>query len=314
MTDHPLRSATRRCLGRPLPHQQADTPRPPPVAGACKQRLPLVPRSCDSGTSCGISPGFPGLSLSAGQVGHVLLTRSPLGCGGKPPLLVRLACIKHAASVRPEPGSNSPLRISLISSDKRARAFRPRATFGIYVVYPCRPRGRYRRDAVPAERAHSNTRNPCFQSSFPAFRDEPGEVRSAPRRPEASRARPAKLPASSRRVNTRRFRIVAGWMTGLEPATSGSTIRRSNQLSYTHHGACWSDVSRTGSAQEIPRAAGKVYEGKARVKGARRVAPEVRGVRALAGGPSRVPAHGTPVIRNRPHHLSSDVETKGCAR
>ncbi len=26
-----------------------------------------------------------------------------------------------------------------------------------------------------------------------------------------------------------------GWMTGFEPATSGSTIRRSNQLSYTHH-------------------------------------------------------------------------------
>ena len=25
-------------------------------------------------------------------------------------------------------------------------------------------------------------------------------------------------------------------MTGFEPATSGSTIRRSNQLSYTHHG------------------------------------------------------------------------------
>ena len=29
-----------------------------------------------------------------------------------------------------------------------------------------------------------------------------------------------------------------GWMTGFEPATSGSTIRRSNQLSYTHHQTC----------------------------------------------------------------------------
>jgi hypothetical protein len=40
----------------------------------------------------------------------VLLTRSPLGllqcCHWLD--LVRLACIKHAASVRPEPGSNSP--------------------------------------------------------------------------------------------------------------------------------------------------------------------------------------------------------------
>ena len=26
-----------------------------------------------------------------------------------------------------------------------------------------------------------------------------------------------------------------GWVRGFEPPTSGSTIRRSNQLSYTHH-------------------------------------------------------------------------------
>ena len=36
-----------------------------------------------------------------------------------------------------------------------------------------------------------------------------------------------------------------GWMTGFEPATSGSTIRRSNQLSYTHRGpASLEDVAR----------------------------------------------------------------------
>lgn len=29
----------------------------------------------------------------------------------------------------------------------------------------------------------------------------------------------------------------AGWLTGFEPATSGTTIRRSNQLSYSHHRA-----------------------------------------------------------------------------
>src|SRR6185437_3589392 len=38
---------------------------------------------------------------------HVLLTRSPLEYPRKG-LSVRLACVKHAASVRPEPGSNSP--------------------------------------------------------------------------------------------------------------------------------------------------------------------------------------------------------------
>ena len=61
---------------------------------------------------CSISPSFPGLSRTLGQVPHVLLTRSPLGLPwGCPQLdLARLACVRHAASVRPEPGSNSPSR------------------------------------------------------------------------------------------------------------------------------------------------------------------------------------------------------------
>ena len=61
----------------------------------------------------GISSGFPLLSQSSGQVGHVLLTRSPLGLLPEGMNLVRLACVKHAASVRPEPGSNSPSRLTI---------------------------------------------------------------------------------------------------------------------------------------------------------------------------------------------------------
>ena len=57
----------------------------------------------------GISLGFPGLSQSQGQVTHVLLTRSPLEYPRRG-LSARLACVRHAASVRPEPGSNSPSR------------------------------------------------------------------------------------------------------------------------------------------------------------------------------------------------------------
>ena len=56
-----------------------------------------------------ISTGFPELSQSLRQVAHVLHTRSPL-IQEQAPFIVRLACVKHAASVRPEPGSNSPLK------------------------------------------------------------------------------------------------------------------------------------------------------------------------------------------------------------
>ncbi|WP_232725366.1 hypothetical protein, partial [Bacillus sp. FJAT-44742] len=63
----------------------------------------------------GISPGFPGLSQSVRQVAHVLLTRPPLIPQALPrraqlASCARLACIRHAASVRPEPGSNSPIK------------------------------------------------------------------------------------------------------------------------------------------------------------------------------------------------------------
>ena len=57
-----------------------------------------------------ISNRFQLLSQRLGQVTHVLLTRSPLVHPKKRGLTVRLACVKHAASVRPEPGSNSPLK------------------------------------------------------------------------------------------------------------------------------------------------------------------------------------------------------------
>ena len=41
---------------------------------------------------------------------HALLTRSPLYSGSYPPFRARLACVRHAASVDSEPGSNSPVK------------------------------------------------------------------------------------------------------------------------------------------------------------------------------------------------------------
>ena len=82
---------TNKLIGRgPIPHRKSFPP----------QDMHLVVLS-------GIRPSFPSLSRSAGQITHVLLTRSPLEYPRKG-LSVRLACVKHAASVRPEPGSNSP--------------------------------------------------------------------------------------------------------------------------------------------------------------------------------------------------------------
>src|SRR6185437_1886087 len=61
----------------------------------------------------GINPRFRGLSQRLGQVTHVLLTRSPLHTPPEENAVARLACVKHAASVRPEPGSNSPTKTYL---------------------------------------------------------------------------------------------------------------------------------------------------------------------------------------------------------
>ena len=55
---------------------------------------------------CGISTAFAALSPCEGKVAHALLTRPPLE-DTRRRLPARLACVRHAASVRPEPGSNS---------------------------------------------------------------------------------------------------------------------------------------------------------------------------------------------------------------
>ena len=65
---------------------------------------------------CGISSRFQLLSPCTGQVTHALLTRPPLSQYHLPPegfrryVFVRLACVRHAASVHPEPGSNSQIK------------------------------------------------------------------------------------------------------------------------------------------------------------------------------------------------------------
>jgi hypothetical protein len=93
VADHPLRPATDRSLGRPLPHQQANRTRAPRKAAF--RPLPLGAHAVLATVSSGYSP---------------LLDRFPRvthPCATDPEGSVRLACVKHAASVRSEPGSNS---------------------------------------------------------------------------------------------------------------------------------------------------------------------------------------------------------------
>ena len=78
---------------------------------------PFTSKGCPPVVLCGISIGFPMLSPCLGQIAHALLTRPPLEhnlpsrrTSNRVP--ARLACVKHAASVRPEPGSNSDVQSS----------------------------------------------------------------------------------------------------------------------------------------------------------------------------------------------------------
>ncbi len=96
-----------RRLGEPLPHQPANAPQVHPCAEPCSS---FNTESMPSLSLSGISFRFRKFSRSHGQVPYVLLTRSPLESRRT---LVRLACIRHAASVHPEPGSNSPFDSTL---------------------------------------------------------------------------------------------------------------------------------------------------------------------------------------------------------
>ena len=106
MAVHPLRPATDRRHGGPLPRHLANQTR-----DHLSAHKALVIQGCPQITLCGISSRFQLLSPTERQVSHALLTRSPLK-QNRNLASVRLACVRHAASVRPEPGSNSQKVVS----------------------------------------------------------------------------------------------------------------------------------------------------------------------------------------------------------
>ena len=108
MADHPLKPAIDRRLGRPLPHQLTNLTRAHPIASACKQRHLFVRRPYS--VLIRISPGYPQLLGRFPRVTHPSATRQQ-----RSKLLsvtVRLACVRHTASVQSEPGSNSSINFA----------------------------------------------------------------------------------------------------------------------------------------------------------------------------------------------------------
>ena len=108
MAGHPLRPATHRSLGRPLPYQLANETRAHLGVVACKQRPPLPHevKHEDYPVLAAVSHCYPD------HQGRSPTRYSPVrrSTQDRSPFLARLACVKHASSVQSEPGSNSPVK------------------------------------------------------------------------------------------------------------------------------------------------------------------------------------------------------------
>ena len=92
LADHPLRPATDRRLGEPLPRQLANRTQAPPKA-------PFgFGRRSDSPTTCGISHPFGQLFPTSGQVTYALLSRPPLTIRASPdrPFDLHVSCTPPA--------------------------------------------------------------------------------------------------------------------------------------------------------------------------------------------------------------------------
>ena len=101
MAVQPLSPATDRRLGGPLPRQLSNQTR----AHLCAASLWYTRHvtRIHYAVLAAVSGCYP---CTQRQITHALLTRPPL-IRGRSPFTVRLECVMHAASVNPEPGSNS---------------------------------------------------------------------------------------------------------------------------------------------------------------------------------------------------------------
>ncbi len=163
MAGRPLRPATDRSLGGPLPRQLANRTQAALEAHRC-----FGPQAV-----CGISPSFPGLFPTSG---HIPTRSSPVRHWRVAPP-VRLACVRHAASVRSEPGSNSHVHQAQPGQKTRRRRCRSRApltTLDAWCALKLAPR------TPSLSRRRQKTRSKaltCFQETDAVVKDR------APSRP-----------------------------------------------------------------------------------------------------------------------------------
>ena len=102
----PLRTPTHRRYGGPLPRRLPNAPHAHPCPD-----IPFLPKGCPSGIYAGLARLSAGCPPDRGRL-HTCYSpvrRSPAEKASFLPAAPRLACVKPAASVHPEPGSNSPL-------------------------------------------------------------------------------------------------------------------------------------------------------------------------------------------------------------
>ena len=92
---HALTPATHRCLGEPLPHQQANRMQAPPQTESHLWSEDIIRYYLQ----------FPAAIPDRGVGTYTLLSLSPLSIY-RSKLLARLACLIHAANVHSEPESN----------------------------------------------------------------------------------------------------------------------------------------------------------------------------------------------------------------
>ncbi|SPD44546.1 protein of unknown function [Cupriavidus taiwanensis] len=103
MADRPLRPATDRRLGGPLPHQLANQTSAAPVArGLAVPAFTLRSYA----VLANLSTSYPPRQGTFRCITHPFATRRQAEARAA----VRLACVRHAASVQSEPGSNSSVQ------------------------------------------------------------------------------------------------------------------------------------------------------------------------------------------------------------